>query len=125
MSHSVCLFGCSLRSVRIVDEQVCPSRVFDDLRARTGIDGEDSDRIRPNDAETHAFEAMVHREGGDLCPSYLGGLAGNEFVPAKTLPQPALCTRNGQVKEASQCSKRLGCGVYSKRGFGKGCQSGE
>jgi hypothetical protein len=108
-----------------VDEQVCPHRVLDYLRARARIDGEDRNGIRPSDAEAHAFEAMVEQERGDLCPSYHVRLAGDELVPAKALPQPAFCARDRQVKVASQRSKRLGCGVDGKRSFGKGCEGGE
>src|SRR5215216_6953804 len=124
MSHGVRSFGCALWTVCIVDEQVRPARVLDYLRARTGIDGEDRNRIRPSDAEAHAFEAMAYQERGDLRLSYLGGLAWDELVPAKTLSQPAFCAGNRQVKVASQRSKRLGGSVDGKRSFRSGCQGG-
>src|ERR687897_1490772 len=90
MSHGMGLLGCALRSIRIVDEQFGPARVLDDPRARAGIDGEDRNGICSSDAEAHALEAMVHQERGDLRLPHLGRLAGDELVPAKSLPQPVL-----------------------------------
>src|SRR5829696_2363840 len=125
VSHGVCPFGCALRTVCIMDEQVSPVRPLDDHLARTGIDGEDGDGIWLGDAEAYAFEAVVHREGEDLRLSHPARLAENQLSPAETAPQPALYSGDRQLEEASQRAERLGCGVYGKRGFRDGRQGGK
>src|SRR5215213_10537198 len=114
MSHGVRLLRCALWTVSIVDEEIRPARVLCDLPGRSGVYREDRDGTGLGDAEAHALETVVKREGCNLSLAYLGRLPWDQLTPGEAFAKPALCARKRQVEEISQRTERVGCGVDEK-----------
>src|ERR687889_2202361 len=125
MSHGVRLLRCSLWTVGIVHEEIRPARVLCDLPGRSGVYGEDRDGTSLGDAEAHALETVVKREGCNLSLAYLGRLPWDQLTPAEAFAKPALCARKRQVEEVSQRPERVWRCVNEKRGLREGRQGGE
>src|SRR5215203_1083903 len=125
MSHGVRLFCGLLWTVGVVDEEIRPTRVLDDLPGRSGVYGEDREGTSLGDAEAYALKTVVKQEGCNLSLAYLGRLPWDQLPPAEAFAKPALCARKRQVEEVSQRTERVGRGVNEKRGLREGRQGGE
>ncbi len=114
MSHGVRLLRRVLWTVGVVDEEIRPARVLDDLPGRSGVYREDRDGTSLGDAEAYTLKTVVKREGRNLSPAYLGRLPWDQLTPAEAFAKPALCARKRQVEEVSQRTERVGRGVNEK-----------